>query len=80
MNLDFEDGLHFIRAAGTGLEAEGSVGGFEGAGIASKFGEDGEEALLDPAFRHAPVDGMHDWAKTERALESVIDFHRLPDL
>jgi hypothetical protein len=36
--------------------------------------------LFDPSFRHALIDGMHDWAETERALESVIDFHRLPEL
>jgi hypothetical protein len=80
MNLDLEDRFHFIGAAWTRIEAEGPIRGFEGAGVAAQFGKDSEETLFDPSFRHALINGMHDWAETERALESVIDFHRLPEL
>jgi hypothetical protein len=80
MDLELEDRFHFIGASGTGLETEGSIGGFKSAGVTAQFGKDGEEALFDPSFCHALIDGMHDWAETERALESVIDFHRLPEL
>jgi hypothetical protein len=80
MDLELEDRFHFIGASRARLETEGSISGFKRTGVAAQFGKDGEETLLDPSFRHALIDGMHDWAETERALESVIDFHRLPEL
>src|SRR5688572_11523882 len=76
VDLDFENGFHFSGLAGAGLEAQGSIRGFERAGVASQLGKDGEQPLLDPPFGQALIDGMQDRPETERALESVVNFHR----